>query len=378
MGAKQRQIQLQQMKDRRGFLKQAFIGTGLGALVGRSSIFAQKRSGSATREVNRKAMQSAMAMALSAENFLNSLSSEQQATAIMTFEDEQRMNWHYVPKVRAGIPYKQMDQRQRQLADALLKAGLSRQGLQKASTIISLEPVLAEIEKGAGPVRDSELYYFAVFGQPRSSKPWGWRFEGHHISLNYTIIGEGGLAATPSFLGANPAEVQHGPHKGLRALPAEEDVARTLLKSLDDKQRAQAVISNTAPSDILSTNSRKAAPVNPSGLQADRLSGTQAEVLISLLDEHAKNMAPEIAAQRLARMRSAGFNNIHFAWAGEYEHGRPHYYSIQGPTFLIEYDNTQNNANHVHTVWRDFNGDFGFDLLADHYRNAHQSSALKH
>ena len=357
--------------NRRGFLKQAVAGTGLVALLKQSRTLAQPKHGLSIEAREGKPMRTALAMAIAGETFFNSLSAEQQAIASIAFDDAERQEWFYVPRLRKGIPYKQLDQAQRQLANALLNAGLSQQGFLKTATIMSLEPVLREMEQGAAR-RDAELYYFSLFGSPRSSKPWGWRVEGHHISLNFTIAGDARIASTPSFLGANPAEVQHGPRKGLRALHSEEDIARTLIKSLDSKQRAQAIVTETAPGDILTTNSRKADPIKPAGLQANRLSGAQTELLMSLLNEYADNMASDIAAARIAKLRAAGFNNIHFAWAGPIERGQPHYYRVQGPTFLIEYDNVQNNANHIHSVWRDFNGDFGLDLLAEHYKNDHR------
>jgi hypothetical protein len=363
--------QHKQTANRRDFLKQAMAGTGLVALLEQSHLLAQPTSDVIIEALEGRPMRTASAMAIAGEVFFNSLSAEQQALASIAFDDGERQEWFYVPRLRKGIPYKQLDQAQRQLANALLNAGLSQQGFLKAATIMSLEPVLREMEQGALR-RDAELYYFSLFGSPASSKPWGWRVEGHHISLNFTIVGDTKIASTPSFFGANPAEVRHGPRKGLRALHSEEDLARTLLQSLDGKQRSQAILSESAPGDILSTNSRKADPIKPPGLQANHLSGRQAELLMRLLNEYADNMASDIAAARMNRLRSAGFNQVHFAWAGPVERGQPHYYRIQGPTFLIEYDNVQNNANHIHSVWRDFNGDFGLDLLAEHYKNAHR------
>jgi hypothetical protein len=385
------QHQHEEVATRRIFLKQVAAGTGL--LVARPSFSrgggirasswpwpnsGETPTGRARLPVpplrysEKDLTGTSAAMVTASEAFLGSLNPEQRALARLSIEDDQRQDWHYIPKPRKGLPYKQLGHDQIQLANALLRTGLSQQGFQKVSTIMSLEPILREIEQGGGPARDPELYYFCVFGEPHSSKPWGWSMEGHHISLNYTIIDQSLVASTPSFLGAHPAEVQHGPRQGLRTLSSEEDLARTLLKSLDDKQRAQAVISESAPSDILSGNSRKADPIKPAGVPATGLSGKQADILMSVLSEYAGNMAPDIAAVRMGKLRSAGLSSIYFAWAGRFEHGHPHYYRIQGPTFLIEYDNIQNNANHIHSVWRDFNGDFGADLLAEHYKSAHR------
>jgi len=315
---------------------------------------------------------SASTMARAAEALRNSLSAEQRAKASFTLEDEQRFDWHFIPRARKGIPFKELDPAQRLLASALVSSGLSPQGFTKASTVMSLEAVLREIEQGKGPVRDPELYYVSLFGDLGTNKPWGWRVEGHHLSLNFTIADGRSAAATPAFFGANPAEVLYGPRKGLRTLAAEEDHARALVKSLDDKQRAQAVVAQSAPADILSTNSRKAQPLKPAGLQTSKLGGKQQEMLMALLREYATRHSGDFATARLDRVRSDGLANIYFAWAGGFDKGQAHYYRIQGSSFLVEYDNIQNNANHIHSVWRDFNGDFGLDLLGAHYQKDHR------
>ena len=356
---------------RREFLKQAVAGLGLINVLRKHSR-AVSPSDLRMTELQTDFMKLNQSMAQAGEAFLNSLSARQRTAAVLSFDNRRREEWHYTPDPHTGITYKELDQRQRQLADGLLRAGLSQKGLAKTATIISLEDILHEEERGQGPPRDPERYFYAVFGEPGRSQPWAWRLEGHHISLNFTLINDEHIASTPSFFGAHPAEVQHGPRKGVRALSGEEDLARTLLKSLDEPQRAQAIISRQAPSDILSGHSRKADPIKPVGLQAKSLSGKQAEVLMNLLQEYAGNMAPEIAARRMVNLRSAGFGDIHFAWAGGTERSQGHYYRIQGPTFLLEYDNVQDDANHIHSVWRDFNNDFGQDLLADHYKKAHR------
>jgi hypothetical protein len=315
---------------------------------------------------------SAAMMSTAAEGFLSSLSSDQRARATFAFEDEQRLDWHFIPRPRKGIPFKDLDPAQRLLGNALLGAGLGQRGLIRAATIMSLDAILREMEQGKGPVRDPELYFLSIFGDARSGKPWGWRVEGHHVALNFTLLEGKSVASTPAFFGANPAEVLQGARKGLRALAPEEDLARSLIKSLDDKQRPQAVVSENAPSDILSTNLRKAEPLKPAGLQTSKLGQKQQEILMTLLSEYAARHAPDIAAARLDRVRAAGLGNIFFAWAGGFEKGQAHYYRIQGPSFLVEYDNIQNNANHIHTVWRDFNSDFGADLLALHYKQDHR------
>ena len=313
-------------------------------------------------------------MASAAKNFLASLSAEQRSKAVFPFGTEERTNWHYIPRDRQGVALKQMDAAQRHLAYALLSAGLSQRGYLKATTVMSLEQILHELEQGQGLMRDSDLYYFSVFGDPSESDTWGWRVEGHHLSLNFTVVNGRLIAWAPSFFGANPAEVKQGPRQGLRTLLREEDLARDLLRSLDRKQKAIAVIDATAPRDILTRADRRVETSSPKGLPVPRMNKKQAELLLALLAEYAGNMPEELAQARLDRLRQAGLEKIHFAWAGGSESGQPHYYRIQGPTFLIEYDNIQNNANHIHSVWRDFHGDFGRDLLAAHYRHSHHAA----
>jgi hypothetical protein len=316
---------------------------------------------------------SAVLMREAAQGLLTALGEDKTAMATFAFEDEQRFDWHFIPRARKGIPLKQLDPAQRLLATALLGASLSPAGLVRASTIMSLDDVLRQIETSAmAGRRDPELYYVSIFGNPDKGKPWGWRFEGHHISLNFTMAGDLRVATSPMFFGANPAEVREGPRKGLRALAREEDLARAFVRSLDDKQRAAAVVSESAPNDIISFNTRKAAPLTPAGIQANRLGAKQAEMLMGLIHHYASSVPPDVAALRMDRVRAAGAGNISFAWAGSLEPGQRHYYRIQASTFLIEYDNTQNNANHIHSVWRDFSGDFGLDALAEHYKDSHR------
>ena len=262
---------------------------------------------------------------------------------------------------------------QRSAAMALLRAGLSEKGYTKAETIRGLEVVLAEIEQD--PVRrDPDLYYVSIFGEPVADGTWGWRFEGHHISLNWTFVRGRSIAPTPQFFGSNPDAVRSGPRTDARVLAAEQDLARALLESLSKEQRAQAIISATAPPDIFSGHQRKAATLEEGGIAFSDLATEQRGLLLAIIDEYAGAQPRAVAEARLARLREAGLDRVRFAWMGGLLRGEPHYYRLQGPTFLIEYDNTQNNANHVHAVWRDFDGDFGVDLLEEHYRNsAHHS-----
>jgi hypothetical protein len=317
---------------------------------------------------------SSTVMTLAAQHFLTSLTPEQRAKATFTLEEDERQNWHFIPRERKGLPILEMTPPQRALAHGLLSAGLSQQGYIKAVTIMSLEDVLRELEKAdtsqTHPERNPEKYYFSVFGEPSDTGIWGFRIEGHHVSQNLTVV-NGKVAGSPSFFGANPAEVREGPRKGLRVLAAEEDLARDLLESLGADQKKVAIVATEAYKDILTMASRKAAlEGQPSGLSASKMNKKQLDLLQTLLSDYANNMPEQLAQARMEQVKKAG-TNLFFAWAGVEQRGGPHYYRIQAPTFLIEYDNTQNNANHIHSVWRDFNGDFGLDLLAMHYQASH-------
>jgi hypothetical protein len=314
---------------------------------------------------------SSTVMAQAAKHFLDSLTPEQKAKATFQFKDEERSNWHYIPKERKGLPLLEMTPPQKHLAHALLSAGLSQRGYIKATTIMSLEEVLRMLENSTLERRNPEKYYFSVFGEPRENGTWGFRVEGHHVSQNFTIV-DGKAIDAPSFFGANPAEVRQGPRAGLRTLAGEEDLARELLNALDPQQKKIAIVDPAAYKDILTAASRKAAlEGQPSGLPAGKMNSKQFEMLMALLEEYASNMPEQMAQAREEQIKKAG-KNLYFAWAGVAERGGPHYYRVQAPSFLVEYDNTQNDANHIHSVWRDFNGDFGLDLLKMHYETSHR------
>jgi hypothetical protein len=310
-------------------------------------------------------------MAGAATAFWNSLTPEQQKTAHYEVKDEERFDWHFIPKPRKGLTIKAMDSAQRALAYALLSSGLSHHGFAQALTIMSLDQVLKTIEPPGGKnVRDPEMYYFTIFGQPGPKGAWGWRVEGHHLSLNFLIVDGKAIASAPAFFGANPAEVRDTPRKGLRTLGAVEDLGRQLVKSLSPDQQKTAIITGAAPKDIVTSNARKAMIEKPQGVLASDMTPEQQQILTALIREYAQRHRPELAADDLQRVEQAGFGKIRFAWAGDTEPGKGHYYRIHGPTFLVEYDNTQNNANHVHSVWRDLQNDFGEDLLAKHYQES--------
>jgi hypothetical protein len=328
----------------------------VGLLIGHVDLAGQRRS--------------APAMTEAAKQFLSSLQPEQRSKATFAFSDEQRFDWHYIPRERKGVPFKEMTAAQRESAEKLLASALSARGLKKVHHVIrDLEVVLKELEAGRGdsPIRDPELYYFTVFGTPGDASGWGWRVEGHHVSLNFAFLKGELVAWTPEFLGANPAEVRQGPHQGLRVLSVEEDLGFQLVQSLSEEQRKVAVLQNEAPREIVTTNSRRVKPLSPDGVPASQMTAAQKQILRNLVTEFASRMADDLATERMKRLDNAGFDKVHFAWAGGQTRKDPHYYRVQGPTFLIELDNVQNQANHIHAVWRDFNGDFGEDLLQRHY-----------
>jgi hypothetical protein len=307
-------------------------------------------------------------MLQAAEAFLATLAPEQRSRALFEFEDAERVNWHFVPRARRGLPLGDMSAEQQALARGILRAGLSQRGYLTASSIIELELVLREM--GENPrVRDPELYFFSIFGTPSHVAPWGFRAEGHHLSLNFTLVRDTLIATTPAFFGANPAVVRRGSRQGLRPLADEEDIARGLVLSLDERQFADALIAARTPRDIVTGNAARVEPLAPVGIRVTELRPEQAAALVRLIDVYLDRMAEPLAARRRGAMEHTDFAEIAFAWAGSVRPGEAHYYRIQGPSFLIEYDNTQNSANHIHTVWRDFDGDFGRDLLREHYRN---------
>ena len=326
---------------------------------------------SAYRQTN-----SASLMTETANRFLASLTPEQRAKATFALDDAERMRWFYVPIERKGLPLREMSPYQKHLASALLSAGLSQTGYVKAVTIMSLEDVLRIMENDSGERRNPEKYYFSIFGTPSDQGAWGYRVEGHHLSQNYTVA-NGRVVDAPSFFGSNPAEVRQGPRAGLRVLAAEEDLGRAVIESLDDAQRRVAIVDPKAYGDILTTNSRKAAlQGQPSGLEAAKMTAAQFDRLTALLDEYARNMPQQMEQAREEQIRAAG-RHIFFAWAGGVKPGDPHYYRVQAPSFLIEFDDTQDGANHIHSVWRDFHGDFGEDLLSEHYQTSHHSEASR-
>ena len=356
--------------ERRSFLSST--GTLLGgALIAGQESHAQSHGPSASGAMHNH-VHTVSVMTETANRLLAALSPEQKAKASFPFQDEERMRWFYVPIDRKGLTLKEMSPYQRHLASALLASGLSQAGYIKAVTIMSLEDILMVMENDSGVRRNPEKYHFTIFGTPSDTGTWGYRVEGHHISQNYTLT-NGQVVDAPSFFGSNPAEVKQGPRKGLRALAHEDSLGFEVIHALDEPLRKAAIVDPKAYSDILTRNTRTAALAGqPSGLSASKMNARQFDALRALAELYARNLPDDIAQRRMDQIDKAG-RNAWFAWAGGTKPGDPHYYRVQTPSFLIEFDMTQDNANHIHSVWRDFNGDFGGDLLKAHYETDHQS-----
>lgn len=311
-------------------------------------------------------------MTKAATSLWESLSAEQRTKAAFEWKDAERLNWHFIPRARKGLPVKEMNEDQRKLALALLKSGMSDAGFTKATTIMSLEAILREMEGPNGKmVRDPELYYVSVFGKPGGAATWGWRWEGHHLALNFTVVGGKHVLGAPAFMGSNPGVVKQGPRQGLRVLGDDEELGRKLVKLLKPEQAKDAIVAEKAPADILLMPGKKVELLTPAGIAWGKLDADQQALLWTIVGEYAGRLRGELAKQDLDAIEKAGKDKLAFAWAGGKEVGEGHYYRVQGPTFVLEYDNTQNNANHVHSVWHDPANNFGEDLLKKHYEQEH-------
>lgn len=308
-----------------------------------------------------------------AKEFIVSLDAPLRQQACMSWEDAERFNWHFVPRERKGLPLRAMSAAQRGKAYDLLKLCMSADGYKKASSIVEMELVLRVLESRGDDdeYRNPGKYYFTIFGDPGTAKPWGWRMEGHHLSLNFSATDKTLLSGTPAFMGANPAIVPDGPKKGLQILKEESVLGFQLLNTLDAEQLKVALVAEKAPADIITGNKRTAWLQDPPGLSYSKLKPAQQQLLKKLLAVYIDRYTKLMADILWKEMEKAGWDNLHFAWAGGREWGVGHYYRIQGPTFIIEYDNTQNKANHVHTSFRDLKNDFGEDMLKQHYNKAH-------
>lgn len=308
-------------------------------------------------------------MTVAGGKFLATLTPEQKAVALMKYDDPARLDWHFIPKAtRKGLQVKDMNEEQRKAAHALLTSALSQLGAEKAHTIMTLESILHALEEGKRVnIRDPHRYFVTLFGEPKLDTKWGLSIEGHHLSLNFVVQDGKIVSSTPTFFGANPAEVKSsvgvGPKPGTRVLKLEETLAFDLLNSLDEQQKKAAVISTEAPKEIRAAGEAQPPTTAPEGLAADKLTDAQRKTLRSLVETYAANMPKEVADARLNAIKEAGIDKIRFAWFGASQPGVGHYYRVEGPTFLIEFVNVQpdaagNPANHIHSVWRDVAGDF--------------------
>ena len=304
-----------------------------------------------------------------AVKFTDSLSEGQKSKACFHYFDAEKLFWYYPPINRHGLALRDMAENQRDLAFNLMATGLTRQSYSQARKIIDLEDVLGALEKEQGHVtwnRDPELYYFTIFGDPKDSEPWGWRAEGHHISLHFSVWKGKVISTTPFFFGSNPAEVRQGPKNGQRVLNNREDIAYTLINELDAGQKGRAIIWDEAPLDIVTYNSSKVSLPREEGLPLSKMSNIQKTIATSLISEYVNQVHEELALTKMKELNEYGVDNIYFAWAGSTQPGQEHYYRLHGGNFVVEFDNRQNGANHIHSVWRDVENDFAQDVLRQH------------
>ncbi len=302
---------------------------------------------------------------------LDLLNEEQKEIVMFEFEGEERQNWHFIPRERPGVMYREMTEPQRKQVEKLLQIVLSEDGYVKAREIMLLEGVLKELEKRPADDdwRDPEKYHLSIFGKPGDSKPWGWRFEGHHLSLNFSSLSGAMISSTPLFYGTNPARIPSGPRKDERVLDDEEDIARQLMDLLSAEQKKVAVIDVVAPNEVITSSDRKVTPFEITGLAYADMSKAQQKKTDELIDIHLGKLDPKVAKDLYQKIDNSR-DEVHFAWAGTEKIGEAHYYRLHHTKLLIEYDNSQNDANHVHTVVRDIENDFGEDVLRKHYETS--------
>ena len=312
-----------------------------------------------------------------ANAFLKSLPQDLRSTASFPIDSPERLAWHYIPKERVGVSLLKLDDPQSEQLGPLLATALSPEGLLAARGVMKHENILRRVETEAGVAnasrRDPGLYYTAIFGKPSDSAPWSWRFEGHHLSINVTELPGQAPIVAPVFMGANPARVLSGPNAGFRLLATEEDLGREMIRMLPAARRQAATIRDTPFAEIVTGNDPKVQNLELAGLPAADMNTEERAQLRRLIELYVGRMNAASAKEALVRLDRAGFEKVRFAWAGGIESGQAHYYRIHGPTLLIEYDDTQNEANHIHTVYRDLERDFGGDALRAHYRLSHRS-----
>ncbi len=309
---------------------------------------------------------SGQTMISAAQRFRRNLNATQRGQASFTYDDKERLNWHFIPRERKGLPLKDLEGDTLTAAHDLIRSGLSEAGYTQALDVMSLEEVLYLIEEGDREKRrsrrDPGKYYISIFGTPSELGKWGWRVEGHHLSLNYVIDDGEVVSSTPEFFGANPGYINAGPGREIRVLAAEEDLVRELVNSSTPEQLKKIWISKEADRDIRGAGEAQPVVTDPVGLAYSEMSKAQRELLVAVIDEYLRNIPADVAQQRRARIEAAGPRLIYAAWWGGRQRNEPHAYRIQGPSFIIEYNNTQNSANHIHAVWRDLTGDFDIPL----------------
>ncbi len=312
-----------------------------------------------------------------ANTLIRNLSEPLKERMLFSLNDEERMNFHFVPRQRKGINLHDLNEKQRDLAFALIRSSLSDEGLRKTTEIMALENVLYKIENNkfkwpdGSPGRDPLNYYFSIFGTPSDTGFWGWRFEGHHVSLNFMLNDNKIVSSTPSFFGTNPAKVDVEGFDKIEVLKLESDLGFRLLGSMSDEQMKIVRFSEEAPGNIFSGANRTATALEPKGLMYPAMTTDQKAIFMDLLNVYIDNYELGFSKRLRAKIEAAGIENLSFSWAGSLTAGSGHYYRIQGPSLLIEFDNTQNNANHIHSAVRDLTNDFAEDLLKQHYENHH-------
>tara|TARA_R110001592_G_scaffold688_4_gene3727 strand:+ start:896 stop:1906 length:1011 start_codon:yes stop_codon:yes gene_type:complete len=302
--------------------------------------------------------------------FIHSLTDAQKEQIVYEFNADDRDDWHFLPwssYARQGLALKELRAEQKNLVFKLLQSSLSATGYKQTKEIIDLENVLAA-SSGDSVYRDPERYYISIYGDPTQEDIWMWTFEGHHVSLHFTTV-EDKVSYTPRFFGSNPGRIMEGEQIGFSPLVNEEDMGLQLINMLSSSQQQIAIINKKAYNDVLSFNKAVAEKPGPEGILVSNLTDDQKKLVMDIIYEYASTIPAEQAMKRISKIRKEELDEIRFAWAGATELGKAHYYRIQGKTFMIEFDNSQNNANHIHSVWRDFDGDFGRDLLKEHYNN---------
>jgi hypothetical protein len=338
-----------------------------GANVGGAGLAGSGGQGGAAGSGGATGMASCAEMVSAANAFITEIESDATLRNLALMDFAERVHFKFTPGERPGVPLRDLDQAQRQLALALVATGLSESGFTKAEITRQNELVLRAQENSDD--RDPLGYFLSIYGNPSTSGSWAWQWEGHHLSLHFTIQDCTRVASAPTFYGANPARVgtsvSGGPPMGTRNLGKEEDLARQLAGTLemDATKRSQAIVAGQSRDTPETTTIM---PPGTRGLLGSAMSQSEKDMLRALIAEYANNLAPELAAERLSRIEDAKLDEVSFLWSGSLMSGQAHYYRVQGPTFLIEYVNEQNNANHVHAAWRDFNGDYGRDLIQEH------------